>query len=122
MSPETTGPGHGNPAPCASPHENGSGTLVIVLMGVTGAGKTTVGERLAAALGWPFHEGDTFHPPANVEKMTRGIGLSDDSMAYIVGVTDKQPAQRQFAGVDLGRIRGFVQRHLQRRGLQLRKR
>jgi gluconokinase len=46
---------------------------VVVLMGVSGSGKTTIGQRLARDLGWPFYDGDDFHPPANVEKMRRGI-------------------------------------------------
>jgi gluconokinase len=46
-------------------------------MGVSGAGKTTVGEALAAALGWRFVEGDSFHPPANVAKMSAGVPLDD---------------------------------------------
>jgi gluconokinase len=49
----------------------------IVVMGVSGSGKTTVGERLAAALGWRFVEGDAFHPKANVEKMSAGHPLDD---------------------------------------------
>jgi gluconokinase len=51
--------------------------MVIVLMGVSGSGKTAVGERLAAALGAEFAEGDAYHPPANVEKMRRGTPLVD---------------------------------------------
>jgi gluconokinase len=51
--------------------------MVIVLMGVSGSGKTTVGRRLAHALGAEFAEGDSYHPPANVEKMRRGIPLDD---------------------------------------------
>ncbi|MGL1102796.1 shikimate kinase, partial [Vibrio parahaemolyticus] len=46
-------------------------------MGVCGSGKTTTGQALAAALGWPFHDADDFHPPANVEKMASGIPLID---------------------------------------------
>ncbi|WP_306419433.1 gluconokinase [Amaricoccus solimangrovi] len=49
----------------------------IVVMGVSGSGKTTVGEALAAALGWRFVEGDSFHPPRNVEKMAAGHPLDD---------------------------------------------
>jgi gluconokinase len=51
--------------------------MVIVLMGVSGVGKTSVGMLLAAALGGEFVEGDSYHPPANVEKMRRGIPLDD---------------------------------------------
>jgi gluconokinase len=52
--------------------------MVIILMGVSGAGKTTVGQLLAADLGWPFYEGDDFHPPANIKKMRQGIALTDE--------------------------------------------
>jgi gluconokinase len=52
--------------------------MVIVLMGVSGSGKTTVGTRLADALGWAFADADDFHPPANVEKMRRGEPLTDE--------------------------------------------
>jgi gluconokinase len=51
--------------------------MVIVLMGVSGSGKTTVGERLARALGAEFAEGDAYHPPANVEKMRSGHPLDN---------------------------------------------
>ncbi|MBW8269451.1 gluconokinase [Caldovatus sp. SYSU G05006] len=47
-------------------------------MGVSGAGKSTVGPLLAAALGVPFADGDAFHPPANVAKMAAGTPLSDE--------------------------------------------
>jgi gluconokinase len=50
---------------------------VVVLMGVSGSGKSTVGKALAQALGWPFRDADSFHPPANIEKMSRGVPLGD---------------------------------------------
>ena len=53
------------------------GAMVIVLMGVSGTGKTEVGTRLAEALGGTFAEGDDYHPPANVAKMRSGVPLDD---------------------------------------------
>ena len=50
---------------------------VVVLMGVSGCGKTTIGRMLADALGWRFHDSDDDHPPANVAKMSRGEPLTD---------------------------------------------
>ena len=51
--------------------------MIVLLMGVSGAGKTTVGTMLAAQLGWEFADGDDYHPAANVEKMRNGIPLTD---------------------------------------------
>lgn len=51
--------------------------MVVIVMGVSGSGKTTIGRRLADTLGWSFHEGDDLHPPANVRKMAAGIPLTD---------------------------------------------
>jgi gluconokinase len=55
-----------------------SRTTTVVVMGVSGTGKTTVAEQLVKQLGWPFAEGDTFHPAASVAKMHAGIPLDDD--------------------------------------------
>ncbi|WP_373987708.1 gluconokinase [Duganella sp. BuS-21] len=52
-----------------------------VVMGVSGCGKSTVGQTLATATGVPFVEGDQFHPPANVAKMSAGVALNDDDRA-----------------------------------------
>jgi gluconokinase len=54
---------------------------VIVVMGIAGAGKTTVGRALADSLGWAFHDADDFHPAANVEKMRAGVPLDDADRA-----------------------------------------
>jgi gluconokinase len=50
---------------------------ILLLMGVAGSGKTTIGRRLATELGWPYHEADDFHSAANKDKMGRGIPLDD---------------------------------------------
>lgn len=54
------------------------GSTTVIVMGVSGSGKTTVAEALAERLGWEFAEGDDFHPRANVEKMAAGTPLDDD--------------------------------------------
>jgi carbohydrate kinase (thermoresistant glucokinase family) len=51
---------------------------VVIVMGVSSSGKTTVGELLAARLGWAFEDGDRFHPAANVDKMKSGVALTDE--------------------------------------------
>ena len=51
---------------------------VVVVMGVAGTGKTTIGPLLAARLGVPYAEGDDFHPQANIDKMTAGTPLTDE--------------------------------------------
>lgn len=51
---------------------------IVVVMGISGSGKSTVGRQLAERLGWPFHDGDDFHPAQNVSKMSKGIPLDDD--------------------------------------------
>lgn len=58
-------------------------------MGVSGTGKTSVGERIAAALGTRFIEGDLHHPPANIEKMAAGVPLTDaDRMPWLRALAD----------------------------------
>jgi gluconokinase len=52
--------------------------MIVVVMGVSGSGKSTVGEMLASRLGVPFLDADEFHPPANVAKMAAGTPLTDD--------------------------------------------
>ena len=51
--------------------------MIVLLMGVAGSGKTTVGTMLASQLGWEFADADDYHPAANVEKMRNGIPLTD---------------------------------------------
>ncbi len=52
--------------------------MIIIVMGVSGSGKTTVGRLLAGRLGWDFHDGDDLHPLENVFKMASGVPLTDD--------------------------------------------
>ncbi len=51
--------------------------MIVIVMGVVGSGKTTVGRLLADQLGWEFADADDFHPRSNVEKIRHGIGLND---------------------------------------------
>ena len=55
--------------------------MVIILMGVAGSGKTTIGRELAGELGWKFYDADDYHPRSNVEKMSRGVPLDDADRA-----------------------------------------
>lgn len=50
---------------------------VIIIIGVSGSGKTTIGRLLSGELGWKYYEGDDFHPPANIEKLKHGVPLDD---------------------------------------------
>jgi len=52
--------------------------MVVIIFGVSGAGKTTIGKLLAEELGWKFYEADDFHPAANIDKMQRGESLTDE--------------------------------------------
>lgn len=58
--------------------KRGARPTVLVLMGVSGVGKTTTGQRLAKKLGWEFRDADEFHPAENIEKMKSGEPLTDD--------------------------------------------
>lgn len=72
---------------------------LVVVMGVSGSGKTTVARGIAASMHWPFAEGDDFHPAANIEKMRAGVPLTDDDRwpwLRLVGawLTEKESARR----------------------------
>ncbi|OGO49571.1 MAG: hypothetical protein A2Z30_03905 [Chloroflexi bacterium RBG_16_64_43] len=79
-------------------------SVIVVVMGVAGAGKTTVGTALAQALGWAFVDGDDMHPPANVEKMRRGEPLDDsdrlpwlESLGRLMARMDREGIDAVFA-------------------------
>jgi len=55
--------------------------MIVIVMGVVGSGKTTVGQRLARQLGWGFSDADDYHPAANVEKIRSGVPLTDADRA-----------------------------------------
>ncbi len=68
---------------------------ILVIVGVSGAGKSTVARELAARLGWPLEEGDAFHSEANIAKMRAGIALTDaDRQPWLVAVADWIDGQR----------------------------
>ncbi len=63
--------------------------MIIIVMGVSGSGKSTVGSGLAAQFGVAFFEGDVFHPESNVQKMSSGIPLTDaDRLPWVAAIAD----------------------------------
>jgi gluconokinase len=78
----------GAKAPCA-----------LIVMGVSGSGKTTIASRLAARLGWTFEDGDRFHPASNVAKMAAGHPLTDeDRWPWLQAIADEIDAVCQRSG------------------------
>ena len=64
--------------------------MIVIVMGTTASGKTTIGSLLAKKLGWEFADADNFHPPANVDKMKHGIPLTDaDRMPWLKALHGK---------------------------------
>jgi gluconokinase len=64
--------------------------MIVVVAGVAGSGKTTVGQLLAARLGWTFADGDSFHPAANIAKMRAGLPLTDaDRQPWLAAITSR---------------------------------
>ena len=73
--------------------------LAVFVMGVTGSGKSTLGDALAQAWGWSYHDADDYHPLANVEKMRAGTPLTDDDRAPWLAALHAAAAQ----AIDEGR-------------------
>jgi gluconokinase len=74
--------------------------MIVLVMGTTGAGKTTVGKLLAEKLGWTFLDADDFHPAANVEKMRQGIPLTDADRVPWLAAIHAELARQNAAGKD----------------------
>ena len=91
-------------APCA-----------LIVMGVSGSGKSTIGETLAERLGWPFEDGDRFHPASNVAKMSAGHPLTDEDrwpwLQAIADEIDRVCAGRRTRGDRLLRAEARLSRH-----------
>jgi len=75
--------------------------MMVVVMGVSGVGKTTVGVALARRLGWPFLDADDFHPATNVEKMRRGVPLTDDDRRPWLDAIGRELARRAAEDADV---------------------
>jgi gluconokinase len=72
--------------------------MILVVMGVCGVGKTTIAQQVAEQLGWPFYEGDEFHPKANVDKMSQGIPLTDEDRVGWLDALAKVISELEAAG------------------------
>jgi gluconokinase len=72
--------------------------VFVIVMGVSGSGKTTLARGLAARLHWRFQEGDELHPPANVEKMSRGEPLTDEDRGPWLDAIGRWLDERAAAG------------------------
>jgi len=72
------------------PSDSGKIPCALIVMGVSGAGKSTIGEKLAERLGWKFEDGDRFHPASNVAKMSAGQPLTDeDRWPWLRAIADE---------------------------------
>jgi gluconokinase len=76
--------------------------VIVIICGVSGAGKTTVGELLARELGWRFFEADDFHPAANIEKMRSGRPLNDEDRRPWLDSLREQITRSLAAGENAG--------------------
>ena len=75
---------------------------MIVIMGVSGCGKTTIGKQLAKQLGLPFYDADAFHPPSNIDKMKQNIPLNDeDRQPWLMHLAQKIQSWEEHGGAVL---------------------
>ena len=75
--------------------------MVLILMGVSGTGKTTLGKMLSETTGWPFLDGDDFHPAANKEKMAAGHPLTDEDRAPWLAILHETIAKYVNSGTNM---------------------
>jgi len=73
----------------------------IILMGVSGSGKTSVGQALSSEIGWSFFDGDDYHPPENVRKMSQGIPLSDEDRFQWLEILSNLLEEKHLAGENI---------------------
>jgi gluconokinase len=86
--------------------------MIVVLMGVSGSGKTTIGELVAKRLGWRFIEGDDYHPPENVTKMSAGIPLDDNDRWPWLDALNKRLKSERNAVVTCSALKESYRRRL----------
>ena len=105
-----------------SPDGRQRNPVVLVLIGVSGSGKSTVGKRLARELNCQFHEGDDYHSPANKEKMRQGIPLTDADrwpwLAAIRELISETLAQKKDAIVACSALAQSYRDYLRQPGVQ----
>ncbi len=93
--------------------------MIVVVMGVTGCGKTTVGAMLAGACSWDFLDADDFHPPANVAKMRRGAALDDEDrrpwLDALAGLLADRAAQGKSVALACSALKQAYRDHLSAR-------
>lgn len=76
-----------------------SATRILLITGVAGSGKSTLGQQAAARLGWPYFEADDFHPPANTAKMAAGVPLDDaDRAPWLAAIRARMDEVRATGG------------------------
>jgi gluconokinase len=96
--------------------------LIVILMGVVGTGKTTVGIQLAKKLGWQFADGDDFHPQVNIEKISHGIALTDSDrapwLAALRAAIDKWNSERRNVVLACSALKRSYRNQLQAPGVQ----
>ncbi|ASC70927.1 Gluconokinase [Halomicronema hongdechloris C2206] len=94
-----------------------STTTIVIVMGIAGTGKTTLGKALARTLNWTFYEGDDLHPAANIVKMARGQPLTDADrvpwLQRLAQVINQCLAQQQSAVITCSALKAAYRKRLQ---------